>query len=534
MNQGFPARSHEEKAMPQRNSFRLAIIGLVAFAAWLAYRWPGNAEGLAEGPSNDKPNDPPLLAGVAKVEITAKDKLPPGDPLFAKALVIKKGQETIAVVTVDAVAIGGIGPIGDDFMPKLRESLGREPGLAPDRLMVNASHCHGIVVPNAWELAAVAVRQATKAMVPVRAGTGVAHENRIQENRRLRLRDGRESDVRHAYSLPPDELVAGAGPVDPEIGILKLERMDGSVLAVLYNFACHPIMGRADGGNTADLSGFASKVIEDSLGRGCVALFIQGCGGDINPARYKDVSQPRDAEPLGNTLGLTVLRGVNEIRCGDDRRLAMSRQVMSLPRANQTARIASLEAERDRLVKSLKGTTLDLKTFLPLAVRYQLDPRHPSYSSHAYLTEKSRGQSGLEKLDEQNRAALAAYVANIRTMEELTRIQTNLALLERHRKDGEKAGWTNLEAEVMAMRVAGFAMVTFPGEVTTQVGLNIKKASPVKPAFVAGYTNGYLFYAPTAEQARNPGSAQEDSDCKLAPEWQAMFEDKAARMLGGI
>ena len=28
--------------------------------------------------------------------------------------------------------------------------------------------------------------------------------------------------------------------------------------------------------------------------------------------------------------------------------------------------------------------------------------------------------------------------------------------------------------------------------------------------FVAGYTNGYIYYAPTAEQLLNPGAAQED------------------------
>jgi hypothetical protein len=49
--------------------------------------------------------------------------------------------------------------------------------------------------------------------------------------------------------------------------------------------------------------------------------------------------------------------------------------------------------------------------------------------------------------------------------------------------------------------------------------------------FVAGYTNGYIYYSPTAEQLKNVGGAQEDSDCILAPEWQKIFEDKAAEML---
>ena len=48
---------------------------------------------------------------------------------------------------------------------------------------------------------------------------------------------------------------------------------------------------------------------------------------------------------------------------------------------------------------------------------------------------------------------------------------------------------------------------------------------------MAGYTNGYIYYAPAAEQLKNVGGAQDDSDCILAPEWQALFEAKVADML---
>jgi len=74
-------------------------------------------------------------------------------------------------------------------------------------------------------------------------------------------------------------------------------------------------------------------------------------------------------------------------------------------------------------------------------------------------------------------------------------------------------------------------LVTFPGELTVQIGLNIKKNAPNKNTFVAAYTNGYIYYAPTAEQLRNTGEAQEDSDTNLAPEWQLMFERKVSEIL---
>ena len=52
-----------------------------------------------------------------------------------------------------------------------------------------------------------------------------------------------------------------------------------------------------------------------------------------------------------------------------------------------------------------------------------------------------------------------------------------------------------------------FVLTTFPGKLTVQLGLNIKKASDISFTFVAGYTNGYIYYAPTAEQLRNMGGA---------------------------
>ena len=93
------------------------------------------------------------------------------------------------------------------------------------------------------------------------------------------------------------------------------------------------------------------------------------------------------------------------------------------------------------------------------------------------------------------------------------------------------SGKRTISVEMLGIRIGDFVLVTFPGELTVRIGLNIKKASPHPHTFVAGYTNGYIYYTPTAEQLRNVGYAQEDSDCLVAPEWQKQFEDKIAEML---
>jgi hypothetical protein len=116
-------------------------------------------------------------------------------------------------------------------------------------------------------------------------------------------------------------------------------------------------------------------------------------------------------------------------------------------------------------------------------------------------------------------------------MEALTRVQTNLALLRKHEERNRAAGRKPLEVEVAGLRVGEFVLVTFPGELTVEIGLNVKKASPHKLTCVAGYTNGYIYYTPTAEQLKNTGGAQEDSDCLVAPEWERLFYAKVADVL---
>lgn len=474
------------------------------------------------------------MAGVAKVDITERNA-EFNDPLYAKALVLKKDSTVAVLVTIDAVAIGGIGHIQNDFLGNVRAELQKSLNIPPECVLINASHCHGTVCADVEKLTIQAVQEASKNLVPVKAGTGVGQEVRIMENRRLRLKDGSEADVRHAYSMPRDEDVVGIGPVDPEIGLLRLDRRDGTTLAVVYNFACHPIQGVPGKASTADFPGFASKVIEENLGGNLMAFFVQGCAGDINPATYKDVHIPRDSEIFGNMLGLNVLRGLNTIEMSDSADLRIMNEPLALPRAaDMEHRIASIEAEQERLLKSLKGTSLNFKTFLPLYVQYKISGEFPSYYSHRYMLDKANGRDDMVKLDAENKANMDAYVANIDTMEKLTRLNVNLDLLRLHLAQNKAAGSDTLDVEVGGLRVGDFVMVTFPGELTVQIGLNIKQTSTHRFTFVAGYTNGYIYYTPTDEQRRNTGYAQEDCDCLVAPGWQALFEEKVNAMLGRL
>lgn len=476
-----------------------------------------------------------LLAGVAKIDITDYNAGPVNDPSFAKVLVLKNGATTAVLVTVDAVAIGEIGRIGSGFLATVRGQLEQEAGIPPTSVVINASHCHGVVRGDTAQLVVRVVQEALKNLVPVKAGAGAAQESRISENRRMLLKDGTQADMRRAYAMPRDEDVAAVGPIDPQVGLLRLDRADGTPLAVVYQFACHPIMNPPHKGSSADYPGSASKVIEEALGGGATAFFIQGCGGDINPVRYKETSRPADAEPLGALLGATVLAAVRNIDTNNGGMLKVSREMLSLPRAaDYEKRMAANEAEQKRLLAALRPTNINFKAFLPLLIQQRLAPEMPSHHAQSYLHDQALGRDAIGKLDADNRAAVEAYLQNIHVMERLTRLTTNQALLKKHLAETQAAGSAMLDTEVCGLRIGDFKLVTFPGEVTVQVGLNIKQAAKDAHAFVAGYTNGYIYYTPTVAQRGNTGYAQEDCDTLVAPEWQALFEKKAAAVLQAL
>jgi hypothetical protein len=147
------------------------------------------------------------------------------------------------------------------------------------------------------------------------------------------------------------------------------------------------------------------------------------------------------------------------------------------------------------------------------------------------MHEKAIGRNDLEKLDEENRANMDQYLRNIDIMERLTRLQTNYDLLKKHQAEAIASGSKTIDVEVAGLKVGDFRLVTFPGELTVEIGLGLKKRVTTPTTFVAGYTNGYLYYTATTRQRSNTGYAQEDCDARVAPEWQPIFETKALAVL---
>lgn len=116
----------------------------------------------------------------------------------------------------------------------------------------------------------VGVLKAKASLEPARlqVGAGMSMAN---INRRARDADGKIS-----LGLNPD------GPVDRQIGLLKLERSDGSLLALVANYAIHgTVLGGRSELISGDAPGVAAAYVEQRLG--APVLFVNGAAGDIAP-----------------------------------------------------------------------------------------------------------------------------------------------------------------------------------------------------------------------------------------------------------
>jgi len=473
-----------------------------------------------------------LTAGVAKINITRPDfKGNLTDSLFVKALVLKSKSTSAVIITADAVSIGGIGSISNDYISKVRSGIKDELGIAPQNILISASHLHGAGYNVCQDIEArtiQAVKLAYQNMVPVNAGAGSGYEDRITENHILKLKNGKGWAIRHANPLPPDEEIESVGPIDPEIGILRLDKKNGKTLAIVYNFTGHPYQSISE--ETGGYPSFASKLIEKNMGEGTIALFIQGFSGDVIPILYKDVHSVRDQEPLGTMLGLSAIDAIRKIKPIKTGSLKVISEVVKFPRKTDFAeRIAAMEKEQEELLSSLRGTSLNFKTFLPLYIQYNIFKEFPSYYSHRYLHEKSIGRNDLEILDNENRRNIDKYLKNVYAMEKLSRLQYNIGLVKERKIESESAGESTMDVGIQVMKIGDFVLATFPAEVSVQVGINIKNKSPFKNTFVAGYTNGYIHYAPTTEQYGS--GAYQDCSSLLGPEWQRIYEDKISEIL---
>jgi neutral ceramidase len=260
-------------------------------------------------------------AGVAKADLDPPYAIPMAgyntryskgthDPLEARVLALSDGSRRLALVTLDLCF-----PFDPPVMEKIRAAARG----AVDEVVFHASHTHSgptySLAPEAAEHAAPrvvqAIVEAARALAPARIGNGWGQVY-IGFNRRYLRTDG---SVQMFWRNETN--VSTTFPVDPTVGVIRVDRTDGTPLAVLVHYACHPVVFGPDNLDySADYPGEMRRYVEGELGHGVMAFFLQGAPGDINPY-YDKTPLIEDAENVmretGRRLGAEAVRVARRI-----------------------------------------------------------------------------------------------------------------------------------------------------------------------------------------------------------------------------
>lgn len=168
------------------------------------------------------------------------------DPLYAKALVLEDGDTRVAIVSLDLTYA-----FPPEMFDPYRASLKRDAGI--DFVVLNASHDHNapesfwdtaqatsdaeLCEDMSWNAEAMnkiydAILKAHASAVPVRTGFGYG-QSTIGTNRR----EVTPAGVRTLGRTVADK--HAVEPSDHRVGILRIDREDGTTLAVIVHYACH-------------------------------------------------------------------------------------------------------------------------------------------------------------------------------------------------------------------------------------------------------------------------------------------------------
>jgi neutral ceramidase len=283
----------------------------------------------------------PLLAGTAKVEITPTAEqavnltgqpLQLRDPLFARVLVLKTPQTSIAIVSVDLIVFAS---------KKVIDEAKAKYGL--DHLILCATHTHAAPAPRGmlikppaapdwtrspkapaevidwpglsadpWYAATeakviAAIGQAMQHLFPARlaAGKGPFESAYMAHNRRL-VRAGIVSAMWENPDRRPTK------PVDPTVGVIRVEDMTGKVRAFAVQYACHPVTLMGASAVSRDYPGAMVDHIEQELGPDCIAMFLQGASGDLDPYDLHNL-RGENRFNVAKQAGISLAKGALQI-----------------------------------------------------------------------------------------------------------------------------------------------------------------------------------------------------------------------------
>ncbi len=373
------------------------------------------------------------------------------DDLNATALVLDNGETSLAVVSLDLMVISA------DFTQAVRELVQKETGIAPANIMVACTHTHN--APASGGLLGVGeVDPFYEQWAARQAATAV-----------LRAWNQRESaDLAVATTNLPRltfNRTRENGPVDPRLTTLRVNRTNGSPLALVLNFQAHPTVqtGLQPRAVSRDVPGEICDLIERAL-PGAKCLYLQGACGDVNFLKRFSTTRELSHEP-GRIVAGTALASLGEAVRIDEPRLSAISQTVTLP----TRRWTREEIDHDRLEAQRRLKTNDLSGWRETIGRVMTNRPEDMVARHGGDEWKA--------------------------VEAMCRF--NLAWTYEMLKDWETRPET-LGAEVQAFRIGPMGIVANSSEFFSSLALDVRNRAGLDHLMISCYTNGRIGYLPDA------------------------------------
>lgn len=246
--------------------------------------------------SSTPPAEPELFAGVAVVDLSPDRPVPLGgyaarqgkplagihDPVLAKALWLERGDVRLCLLAVDLIGAGL--EIRDAVKP-------------PDaHLVLAASHTHsgpGALAPGFWQIALGPYDPKLRDELVRRLRRAVETARAHRRPARLAFASGAVPGFQRNRR--------GAGPVDPELGVMAVLDSLRRPLAVVATYAAHPtVLSDQVRHLSGDWPGAFQRALESRVG--CPVLYLNGAEGDVAPQPPPGPGPFARAEGMGAAL----------------------------------------------------------------------------------------------------------------------------------------------------------------------------------------------------------------------------------------
>lgn len=393
------------------------------------------------------------------------------DSLHATALVIENKDSLIAIVSLDLMVIS------DQFTRLVREHSSSITGIPPGNILVCCTHTHnapasggllgvGEVDPSYEEWSA---KQAATALICA-----------WQSREAATFRVGRCGVRDLTYNRTRDN-----GPIDPALTVLRLDRADGSPLAVVVGFQGHPTISTVlrPRSVSRDVPGEVCDQIEKQL-PGCTALYIQGACGDVN--FHRKYSDPRHEHKPAGKIAIAAIQALEDGETLDATDVRAESTTLSMP----TRRWTQEEVDADRV-----------------------EAEHRLQNRDTDGWRESIGRVMTNRPDDM----VARHGGNEwKAVESMCRF--NMQWTDRIAMDLTDRP-ESLETEIQALRIGRFVVVTNASEFFTTLAQRVRGQIDTPYLVIACYANGRIGYVPDEHdvQRRTYAAYQSPKYCNQFP-----------------